>query len=431
MSYDVPMLDIELLRNDSERVKKLIAQKNADPKLVDEFLKLDGEWRALTKTGDELRAKQNELSKERKIEEAKANKEFIKQNEEKAAALDAGRFAVWQKIPNLPSEDTPVGTDETSNGVVRVTGKPREFDFQPLDHLVLGEKLGLIDTETAAKVTGTRFGYIKGDLAIMELALIQYATEILHNPTVVRSIAESVRPGYNPKPFTSVVPPVMIRPEVMQKMARLEPKEERYYIPSDDLYLVGSAEHTLGPMHMDQIVPESELPIRYLGFSTAFRREAGSYGKDTRGILRVHQFDKLEAESFTVPEAGIDEQNFFVAIQEYLMRSLELPHRIIICSTGDQGDPDMRHLDLETWLPSEGKYRETHSADYIGDYQSRRLNTKVRRADGKTEFVHMNDATIFAIGRTLVAIMENYQTADGKITVPKILQKYVGKEIIG
>ncbi len=431
MSYDSSMLDVELLRNESDRVKSLIKTKNADPKMVDEFLRLDTEWRNLTKEADDLRALQNQLSKERKIEEAKANKEKIKATEEKITALENERMVVWKKIPNLPSEDTPIGADDSANGVVRVTGKPREFDFEPKDHLALGEKLGLIDTDTAAKVTGTRFGYIKGDLAILELALVQYATEILHNPAIVRSIAESAKSGYNSKPFLSVIPPVMIRPEVMDRMARLEPKEERYYIPSDDLYLVGSAEHTLGPMHMDQVIPESEFPLRYLGFSTAFRREAGSYGKDTRGILRVHQFDKLEMESFTLPEDGMNEQNFFIAIQEYLMWSLELPHRIVICSTGDQGDPDTRHLDLETWLPSEKKYRETHSADYMGDYQSRRLGTKVKRADGRTEFVHMNDATVFAIGRTLIAIMENYQTKEGRIMIPKILQRYVGKEIIG
>ncbi len=431
MSYDSSMLDVELLRNESERVKSLIKTKNADPKMVDEFLRLDTEWRNLTKEADDLRALQNQLSKERKIEEAKANKEKIKATEEKIAALENERAVVWKKIPNLPSEDSPIGKDDSSNGVVRVTGQPREFDFEPKDHLTLGERLGVIDIDTAAKVTGTRFGYIKGDLAILELALVQYATEILHNPAIVRSIAESAKAGYNSKPFLSVIPPVMIRPEVMDRMARLEPKEERYYIPSDDLYLVGSAEHTLGPMHMDQVIPESEFPLRYLGFSTAFRREAGSYGKDTRGILRVHQFDKLEMESFTLPEDGMNEQNFFIAIQEYLMWSLELPHRIVICSTGDQGDPDTRHLDLETWLPSEKKYRETHSADYMGDYQARRLGTKVKRADGRTEFVHMNDATVFAIGRTLIAIMENYQTKEGKIMIPKILQRYVGKEIIG
>jgi len=182
---------------------------------------------------------------------------------------------------------------------------------------------------------------------------------------------------------------------------------------------------------MDEVIPEEKLPIRYLGFSTAFRREAGSYGKDVRGILRMHQFDKLEMESFVVPENGITEQEFFVAVQEYLMWSLELPFQVVICCTGDQGDPDARHLDIETWMPAQKKYRETHSADYMADYQSRRLGTRIRRKDGSVQYAHMNDATAIAIGRTLIAIMENYQTKDGKIEVPHVLQKYAGKKIIG
>ncbi|MFH0890453.1 MAG: serine--tRNA ligase [Candidatus Liptonbacteria bacterium] len=424
------MIDVEILRQDPNKVKELIGYKNADPALVDEFLRLDTEWRTLTKEADDLRAKQNLLSKERKIEEAKANKERIKEIGEKITKLDSERVVIWKKIPNLPSEDTPIGIDEALNKVIRKVGKPTEFDFKPKDHLTLGENLGLLDTETAGKISGTRFGYWKGELVQMQFALIQYCLEIMTNTHILKSNAETVRTGYSAKIFTPVLPPVMIRPEVMDKMARLEPKEERYYIPGDDLYLVGSAEHTLGPMHMDKIIPEEELPLRYVGYSTAFRREAGSYGKDTRGVLRVHQFDKLEFESFTTPEEGIAEQNFLVALQEYITWSLELPYQIIICSTGDQGDPDMRHLDLETWMPSENKYRETHSADYMADYQSRRLNIRIRRKDGSLVFAHMNDATCFA-QRTLIAIMENYQTEDGKIRVPKILQRHVGKEVIG
>jgi seryl-tRNA synthetase len=426
------MLDINLLRKEPERVKQAIAVKNASPELVDEFLELDGAWRRATTDLEKLRAEQNELSRKREVEAAKANKEKIKAREEEAAALERKRKEAWEKIPNLPSEDTPAGKDDTANKVLREVGKPREFDFKPLDHMALGEKLGLIDTRRAAEVSGTRFGYLLGDAARLEFALVQYALETLANETVLKSIAESVKPGYSAKPFLPVVPPVMIRPDVFNKMARLYPNpEDKYYLSQDDLYLVGSAEHTLGPLHMGEILPEGRLPLRYVGFSTAFRREAGSYGKDTRGILRVHQFDKVEMESFTAPEDGLTEQNFFVAIQEYLMWSLELPYRVVICSTGDQGDPDARHLDIETWLPGEGRYRETHSADYMTDYQARRLGTKVRRANGETEFVHMNDATVFAVGRTLIAILENCQTKDGKIDVPKALQKYVGKDRIG
>ncbi len=425
------MIDIELLRNEPEKVKKAVAAKNYDPKMVDEFMKLDDEWRRLTKDIGDKRAEQKKLSEKRDVEGGKKNKEEIKALEEKTADVERRRMEIWEKVPNIPSADTPVGKDESENKVLRKNGEPKQFDFEPKDHVALGEALDIIDIESAGKISGSRFAYLKGEAALLEFALIQYGLEILTNPKVMESVARGVKPGYSAKPFVPVIPPVMIKPEVFQRMGRLEPKEDRYHIPSDDLWLIGSAEHTLGPLHMDQTISEDQLPIRYLGFSTAFRREAGSYGKDVRGILRVHQFDKLEMESFAVPEDGVTEQEFFVAIQEYLMWSLELPYQVIICSTGDQGDPDARHLDIETWIPSQKKYRETHSADYMTDYQARRLGTRVRRKNGKTEFAHMNDATAFAIGRTLIAIMENYQRKDGKIEVPKVLQKYVGKKVIG
>lgn len=425
------MIDIKILRDTPEKVRAAIVAKNGDPQLVDAFLRIDADWREVTQNLEALRAEQKELSALRKIEEAKANKEKIKELEERMSGLDAERTATWLRVPNLPSEDTPLGKDDTENKVIRRVGEPPVFDFVPKDHVALGEALCIIDTETAGEVSGARFTYLKGDLVRMQFALIQYALEILGNENILRSIAESVRPGFSPKPFQPVIPPVMIRPEIFERMARLEPKEERYHISSDNLYLVGSAEHTLGPMHIDETLDEKDFPIRYVGYSTSFRREAGSYGKDTKGILRLHQFDKVEMESFSLPEHSQTEQDFFIAVQEYLMWSLGLPYQVVMCCTGDQGDPDARHLDIETWMPGQGKYRETHSADLMTDYQSRRLGTKVKRESGKTEFVHMNDATVFAIGRTLIGIMENYQTKEGKIQVPRALQKYVGKEILG
>lgn len=429
------MIDIKLLREEPEKVKKLIALKNADPALVDSFVSLDKEWRAATAALEEKRAEQKKLGAARDIEGAKRVKEEIKALEEKASTLEKERELVWEKIPNLPSGDSPIGKDESANVILRTWGEPKKLDFTPKDHMALGEALGLIDTEKASAVAGARFGYIKGDLALLEFALIQHAMRTLTDPVIIGKIAAGVKTGFSGKPFVPVIPPVMIRPAVFKRMSRLEPQEERYYIPSDDLFLIGSAEHTLGPLHMDEMIPEEDLPIRYVGFSTSFRREAGSYGKDTKGILRVHQFDKVEMESFTVPEQSIDEQDFFVAVQEYLMQSLELPYQLVMCSTGDQGDPDARHVDLETWLPGQGRYRETHSADLMTDYQARRLMTRVKRGsptgEGKTEFVHMNDATVFAIGRTLIAIMENYQTKEGTIEIPKALQPYVGKSLIG
>ena len=424
------MLDIEILRSDPDRVRQAIKDKNGSPSILDEFLDLDKEWRAATTAAEQKRAEQKKLSAAKDIEGAKKLKAEIKELEEKIVAAEVERLAIWKIIPNLPSADTPVGKDEMGSQVIKTWGEPPKLDFEPKDHVALGERLGMIDTETAAAVSGTRFGYLKGDAVLLQFALIQLAFRVLSDQNILKNIAEHVERGYSTKPFYPVLPPVMIRPEIFERMARLEPKEERYYVPSDDLYLIGSAEHTLGPLHMDEIIPEERLPLRYIGYSTSFRREAGASGKDTRGILRVHQFDKVEMESFTVPEKSLVEQDFFVAVQEYLMQSLELPYRLIICSTGDQGDPDARHIDLETWMPAQNQYRETHSADLMTDYQAHRLGTRVRRASGKIEYVHMNDATVFAIGRTLIAIMENYQTKEGNILVPKALQPYVGKEII-
>ena len=224
----------------------------------------------------------------------------------------------------------------------------------------------------------------------------------------------------------------MMRSLVMNRMARLDPIDDRFYFEKDDLVLIGSAEHTLGPLHMDETLKEEQLPIRYAGYSPSFRREAGSFGKDTKGILRLHQFDKLEMESFVKPEDGLAEQDFMIAIQEHLMRKLALSHQTVLICTGDMGFPDQRQIDLETWMPGQNTYRETHSADYVGGFQARRLNTRLKRAGGEVEPVHMNDATVFAMGRTLIAIMENYQQEDGTITVPEVLCPFMGgKETIG
>lgn len=423
------MLDAAVIRQNPDLVREKIATKNVDASLVDRFLDLDGRWRTVTTELESLRVRQKELAAARDIEGGKAIKEDLRRLEEEERTLVAERETVWRQIPNLPSDDTPVGKDDSENVVIRTWGEPTQLGFEPQDHLALGERLGMLNTEKGAEVAGARFAYLMGAAVRLEFALVQMTMAELSDPEVLKGIAESVKPGYSAKPFVPVVPPVMIRPQVFDEMARMEPRDERYYVPSDDLYLVGSAEHTLGPLHRGEIIPEDRLPIRYLGFSTAFRREAGSYGKDTRGILRVHQFDKLELESFTVGEDGQTEQDFLVAVQEHLMRKLGLPYRVVMCCTGDQGDPDARHMDIEAWIPSQGTYRETHSADYMADFQSRRLRTKVKRADG-TELVHTNDATAFAIGRTLIAIMENYQQEDGSIVVPEALRPWVGTDRI-
>ena len=423
------MLDIKFIRENQKLVEKNNKSRNVTVDLS-AFVKLDEEIVLSQKKIDVLRAERNSGSKtkptlEQIIKMKKVGgeiKELESLLKEKVAILQA----LLYKLPNLCHESVPIGKDETENKVVRKWGKPKKFGFPVLDHLALGEKRGLIDMETAGVVAGARFTYLKGKLALLQFALINHALAVATNQEILEKIISEKNLTVPATPFIPIIPPVMIRPEVMHKMGRLEPKEERYHIPSDDLYLVGSAEHTMGPMFMDKIFSEKELPLRFVGYSTAFRREAGSYGKDTRGILRVHQFDKIEFEIFGLPEQSLAEQDLIVGLQEYLMQSLELPYQIVLKCTGDMGLPDFREFDVETWIPSQKKYRETHTSDYMTDFQSRRLNTKVKRAAGQNEFVHMNDATVFAIGRTLIAVMENFQQADGSILIPTALQKYTG-----
>ena len=423
------MLDIKFIRENVELVKTAARHKNSRVD-IDALLKVDQERRELLAKIESLNQKRNEAAKVKDIAAGQALKAEFGGLEAKLKAVGEQFQALMWQVPNIPSSDTPVGAGETDNQVVRKWGQPKKFTFKPKEHSELGHDLDLIDTERAAKVTGARFNYLKGDLVLLQFALVQFVMNVLTDESLLKKIIKKAGLKVKPTPFVPILPPTMMRSEVMQKMARLEPREERYHLTADDLYLIGSAEHTLGPLHMDETIPEEKLPIRYLGYSVSYRREAGTYGKDTQGILRVHQFDKLEMETFTTSEQGVEEQNFLVAVQEYLTQALEIPYQIVMCCTGDQGDPDARHLDLEMWLPGQGQYRETHSADYMADFQARRLNTKVKRVNNQTEFIHMNDATAFAMSRTPVAILENYQQADGTVLVPKVLRKYLGKKII-
>jgi len=423
------MIDLKILREHPELVKEACRNKNSSVD-IDRVISLDVERRKLQGELDAHNAARKEAAQAKDIEKGKALKEAAVRLESELSRVEEELNPLLLRVPNLPSVDTPVGKDESENVVLRKWGEPRAFDFEPKDHMALGEALGVIDSETAAKVAGARFTYLMGDLVLMQYALASHAMAVVTHEGTLKTIIARAGLNLSSTPFTPVVPPLMIRPEVFQRMARLEPKDERYYIPSDDAFLIGSAEHTLGPLHMDEVLKEARLPLRYVAFTPAFRREAGSYGKDTKGILRLHQFDKVEMESFSLAENGQAEQDLFVAIQEHLMQSLGLPYQVVMTCTGDQGDPDARHLDIEAWMPGQGKYRETHSADYMTDYQARRLGTKVKRADGSNQFAHMNDATAFAIGRTLIAIMENYQQADGSVTIPEVLVPYVGKDVI-
>lgn len=424
------MLDPQVIRDNPDSIKESVKAKQKEPSLVDNFLTIDKEWKDVLSKVELLRGERNKASKEKDIEKGRKIKDELALLEPQLAEVEnRWRQTLWA-IPNTFDPETIIGKDETQNKVVRSWGKPTSFDFYPKDHIALGEALSMIDVEKASTISGARFSYLMGDFALLEFSLMQFALSVLSSPETLSKIASERGLEVSNKPFVPVIPPVMIRPEVFERMGRLHPTEERYYIPTDDTYLVGSAEHTMGPLHMDELLPEKLFPIRYVGFSTSFRREAGSYGRDTRGILRVHQFDKMEIESFTLPELGGVEQEFIVAIQEYLMTSLELPHQVMSICTGDMGGPDYRQYDINTWIPSQAKYRETHTSDYMTDYQARRLNTRVRRVNNENQFVHMNDATVFAMGRTIIAIVENNQQKDGSILVPSVLQKWMGKEKI-
>ena len=421
------MLDINFIRENQDKVRQMLVIRHADINL-DKILDLDGRRRVLILGVDQLRQQRNEAAKNRDIEKGKQIKEELDTKENELKGVESELNDLLLRVPNIPLDDVPVGKDDTENKVLRKWGEPKKLDFQPKDHVELGELLDIIDIERAGKVVGSRFAYLKNEAAILQFAMINFAFETLRDEKILNDIAAKVDPTIKVSSFIPVVPPVMIRPDVYTRMGRLDPTviEERYYLPKDDLYLVGSAEHTLGPLHMDETIEEKSLPIRYVGYSTAFRREAGAYGKDVRGILRVHQFDKVEMETFTLSEDSRKEQDFIVAIQEHLMQSLGVPYQVIIICTGDMTNPDARQIDIESWIPSQDRYRETHTSDLMTDYQSRRLNTKVKRSDGKTEFVHMNDATAFAIGRTLIAILENFQQKDGSVIIPEALRKYTG-----
>jgi seryl-tRNA synthetase len=408
------MLDIKFIRENKDIVLNAIKNKNKEVDL-DLLLSLYDERKNLTQEIDEFNKKRNEAAKNRDIET----------KETSYSEIDKKYLGLMLKVPNIPSIDTPVGLDESGNKVVRSVGEKPVFDFLPKEHDELGKNLDIIDIDTAGEIAGSRFSYLKGDLALLQFALINFSLGVLTNKEKLEAIAKDANIDVKVTSFTPIIPPVFVKPAVQNRMARFLTPEEHYIFPNDDLMLIGSAEHTIGPIYMDKIIEEKKLPMRFVGYSTAFRREAGSYGKDTKGIIRQHQFDKLEMETFCLPENSIQEQDFLVAIQEYLLKELKLPYQVVMVCTGDMGFPDYRQIDIETWMPGQNKYRETHSADLTGSFQSRRLNTRVKRSDGKNEPVHMNDATAIALGRTLVAILENYQQSDGSIKIPGVLVQYM------
>lgn len=403
------MLDINLIKQNPGKVKEGVKKKGYDPKIVDRVLKVDEIRRQLIAEVEKWRQARNKIKKS-EVEKGKKIKEVLRRLEPDLKAVEEEFKNLLYEIPNMPADDVPKGKDESENVEVRKWAKPKKFSFKPKDYQELGELLDVIDTKTASKVSGTRFGYIKNEGVLLEFALVQLALETL------------VKEGFIP-----VVPPVMVKEKMMEGMGYLEHggEDQAYHLAEDKLYLVGTAEQSIGPMHAGEIFESKDLPERYVGFSTCLRREAGTYGKDTKGIFRVHQFDKLEMFSFIKPQPKADkkEHDYLLALTEKLVKKLEIPYQITKMCTGDLGHPTARKYDLNCWFPAEKRYRETHSTSTTTDYQARRLNIKYREGN-KTEFVHTLNGTAFAIGRMMIAILENYQQRDGSVEVPKVLQKY-------
>jgi len=406
------MVDIKKLRENPDFFKKATADKQRGSGLVDEVLKLDGEKRNLLQKVETLRAERNKLGKE-DIERGKQIKVDLSGLKADLSRVDKELEEMLWKLPNPAMPDVPVGKNENENVEVRKWGEIPKFDFAPKAHWQLGESLDLIDTQRAGKVSGTRFGYLKNEGVLLELALLNFG---------LKKLIE--------KGFTPVLPPVMIAKEVMSALGYNNYGfDETYQIVDEDLVLVATAEHALVPYYKDEILTEGDLPKRFVGFSSAFRKEAGSYGKDTKGILRVHQFNKLEMVSFCKPEDSQKEHEFILGIEEELMQTLKIPYHVTQMCTGDLGDPAAAKFDIGAWFPSENIYRETHSCSNCTDYQARRLNIRFKRKTGEIEFVHILNGTAFS-ERPILAILENYQKPDGTVEVPEVLRQFVGKDII-
>jgi len=424
------MLDIKFIKENKDLIAEVLKNKKREVDL-DELLRLNEERKALRLKIDNINQARNEAARTRDVESGTRLKKEAEGLEEEFRKIEKDYITLMLKVPNIYSPDTPIGADESANKVIREWGEKPKFDSKPKEHFEIGEALGIIDTETATEISGPRFAYIKGDLALLQFALVQFCFEILTNKDKLEKIAGDANLTITVTPFIPVIPPVFVKSAVQNRMARFLTPEEHYMFPEDGTMLVGSAEHTLGPIYMDKVLEEKELPIRLAGYSSAFRREAGSHGADMKGILRLHQFDKIEMETFCLPENSLQEQNFLVAIQEHLLQSLGLSYRVMAICTGDMGFPDYRQIDMETWMPGQDKYRETHTADLTTSFQSRRLNTRVKRSDKKVENLHINDATFCALGRMLIAIIENYQQPDGSVKIPDVLVPYMnGKTII-
>ena len=403
------MLDIKFIKENEKEVEKGIKAKGFDVD-VNLILDFDEQNHRLEKEIENLNIERKKAANKKDIKKGKEIKIKLAELESEKKEVSEKLEKLLRKLPNLPLLEVPIGKDETENKVLREVGEKPKFNFNTKDYLILNEKLGWVDTERASKAAGPRFGYLLRDAIVLEFALVRLAFDTLRKES-----------------FIPIIPPVFLKPEAMRGMGYLDYNEnEIYHLEKDDLYLIGTSEQAIGVMHMNEIFAEKELPLRYVGFSSCFRREAGSYGKDTKGILRVHQFDKVEMFSFARPEDSKKEHEFLLSMEEKLMKALELPYRVLQICTGDLGVQAANKYDIEAWLPGQNQYRETHSTSNDTDFQSRRLNIKYKNEKiGKNSYVHTLNGTAFAIGRMIIAIMENCQRKDGAIKIPTVLEKYM------
>jgi seryl-tRNA synthetase len=421
------MLDARFVRENPEKVIKSLKDRGYDPDVIDDFLKIEDERRSLLLEVERYRQERNELSEKisrlkkeganvtSETQEAKNVSETIKIKEEKLRELDEKTKDFLLTIPNIPHESVPVGKDETENVEIRRWGEPRQFDFEPMNHWDIGEMLEIIDFERAAKIAGARFALMKGMGAKLERALMNFMLDL------------NTSKGYK-----EVFPPIIVNRDSMIGTGQL-PKfsQELFTIADPEFYLIPTAEVPVTNIHRNEIMREGDLPIYYTAYTPCFRREAGSYGKDVRGLIRLHQFNKVELVKFVKPEESYDELESLTRDAEDILQRLGLPYRVVVLCTGDLGFAASKTYDIEVWLPAQERYREISSCSNFMDYQARRATIRFRREGKKgTEFVHTLNGSGLAIGRTLIAILENYQQKDGSVVVPEALRPYMGIEVI-
>jgi len=407
------MLDIKFIRENKKKVEQAIKHRHLDLDL-EKVLKLDDKRKSLLQKDEELRAERNKIAKigKKGVEKGKEIKDELQKLEPNLKKVNDEFMDLMYLLPNPAAKDVPVGENEEDNIVIKkVSGIKCQVSGKNIkDHLQLGENLDIIDMNQASKVSGARFYYYKNEAVQLQFAIINWLMEMF--------IKEK---------FVPMIPPVLEKFETARGTGHFEALyDDAYHTTEDDLVLVGTSEQSVVPYHMDQILEEKDLPKRYLAYSTCFRREAGSYGKDSKGLIRLHQFDKLEIVSFTRPEDSDKEHEFILALEEKIMKELKIPYQVVKMCTGDLGLPAARKYDLEVWFPSQNKYREVTSCSTCTDFQARRLNIKYRKKDGTLAYVHTLNGTAFPFSRGLISIMENYQQKDGSIEIPKVLHKYTG-----